>query len=532
MKRRTPSSRRLLAPRAFRPSLLALEDRALLSGSGYDYGSGGASLPSGLGADINFINNPTDVAIRDFPWESLIISGGAPWNALRPSDFTSQNPPDKTDVLSYGALTRTIVTHFSATGSSSGGGGGSWESSYVEHILITTTSSDVDSSGHNVDQTSSHSYDLSWDGSSDSSGTTTYTVKEDVSDTGSVDVTGGSLTRHQGSTYESHLTANGTEDSSGTITGDFTFKGSTENSLTFNDAGGDAASSGLDYTLNYTASTDETLSGSGNLVPDSSNQGTIEIDSSGVGDIALTDATGGFLGYSCQDGATVTSTYSGGQSSSPNPPTTGTIDPTVPKTKLAVPAGKNVVYVIDKGDRGWFDWSQANRDSYAATHNIDPKKTPNGGVANGSQILAALAPPNNNFVYAYGMRQIVGDLTVVQAQNGSIDVLVLGDHGYPGGQTLGNDPMEPVGARTDGTKLQADRLDAIAGFVRQGGTLVVTGCTIFSTQQSINAWQAYATTKNITIMGTASDTSISPNNYTGVWVTLVPGGTAPQLSNP
>ncbi len=116
MKRHLLVSRRPARQRSFRPALLALEDRALLSTGGYGSGSGGASLPSGLGADINFINNPTDVAIRDFPWESLVISGGAPWNALRPSDFTSQNPPDQTDVLSYGTLTRTTVTHFSATG--------------------------------------------------------------------------------------------------------------------------------------------------------------------------------------------------------------------------------------------------------------------------------------------------------------------------------------------------------------------------------------------------------------------------------
>jgi len=478
------------------------------------------------------LTSSTDVAVRDFPWESLVISGGAPWNALRPSDFSSQNPPDKTDVLSYGALTRTIITHFSATGSSSGGGGGSWNSSYVENILITTTSSDIDTSGHNVNQTSSHSYDLSWDGSGDSSGTTTYTVKEDISDTGDVDVTGGSYSRDQKSSFESHLTANGTEDSSGTITGDFTFKGSSGNSLTFNDAGGDPASSGLGYTLNYTASNDETLSGSGNLVPDSSNQGTIEIDSSEVGDVALTDATGGFLGYSCQDGATVTSNYTGGQSSSPLSPTTGTVDPNSPQTKLVVPTGKNVVYVIDKGDRGWFDWSQAQRDRYAQSHNIDPSKVPNGNVANGSAILAALAPPNNNFIYAYGIAQIVGDLNSVQAQNGPIDVLVLGDHGYPGGQTLGTDTMEPPGATNKAYPNAVPNLNQVASFVRSGGSLVVTGCSIFSTQGSIDAWQAYATAKSITIMGSASDTSASPNNYTGVWITLVPGGTPPQLPKP
>ena len=33
-------------------------------------------------------------------------------------------------------------------------------------------------------------------------------------------------------------------------------------------------------------------------------------------------------------------------------------------------------------------------------------------------------------------------------------------------------------------------------------------------------------------MGSAADTSVSPNNYTGVWITLVPGGTAPQIKQP
>ncbi len=521
MKRHLLVSRRPARPRSFRPALLALEGRALLSGSGYD--SGGASLPSGLGADVNFINNPTDVAVRDFPWESLVISGGAPWNALRPSDFSTQNPPDKTDVLSYGALTRTIVTHFSATGSSSGGGGGSWNSSYVENILITTKSSDVDTSGHNVDQTSSHSYDLSWDGSGDSSGTTTYTVKEDVSDTGSVDVTGGSLTRHQGSTYESHLTANGTEDSSGTITGDFTFKGSTGDTLSLKDSGG-PDSSGLGYNINYDASAETTIDQSGSLVPDASNQGTIDIERSETGNAVLTDAANGFLGYSLGDGDSVKSTYSGGQSSSPNPPTTAPVDVNGPKSALSVPTGKNVVYVVDKGDQGWKEWSQAQRDAHAQEQGIDPTKTPSGNVATGADILAALSPPNGQFVYGYGVDQVVGDLKSIQARAGLIDVLVIADHGKPGVQKLGDQNLTPW-------KTNSGLLDKIASFVKPGGTLVVTGCSVFGGQTAINAWQQYATDHNITIMGSASATQ-NGDDIQGVWVTLTPGGTAPTLPNP
>jgi len=556
MKRHLLVSRRPARQRSFRPALLALEDRALLSTGGYGSGSGGASLPSGLGADINFINNPTDVAIRDFQWEMLVLSGGAPWKVLQPTDFSTQNPPDKTDVLSYGALTRTIVTHFSATGSSSGGDGGSWQASYVERILITTTSSDVDSSGHNFDQTSSHSYDLSWDGSGDSSGTATYKVKEDISDTGSVDATGGSYNRHQGSYFESHLTAQGTEDNTGTITGGFTFKGSMGSSLNFNDASGDPASSGSGYTLNYTTSNDEKLNESGNLVPDSSNQSSCDVKDSESGTIATFDGNGELDGVTRDDFNEVQSNYDGSGNASPGgpgaggsatanaaapnagpPATQGPVDVNGPLTELNVPKGKAVAYIIDLNDTGWDDWTEADRARYRQDHNI-PADAQNV-IGSGAKIKAALSPLQGPVFGASSLDQITKDLAAATLNfGGKLDVLVIGDHGKAGAQQLGSPNAPYVTPVLLKTPTAADQLVA---FIKPGGTLIVTGCNVLAEgtvnadgtmagQQTLNDWQAYATARGITIMGSVSYTAAKrPDVFRGIWVTLVPGGTAPQL---
>ena len=89
-------------------------------------------------------------------------------------------------------------------------------------------------------------------------------------------------------------------------------------------------------------------------------------------------------------------------------------------------------------------------------------------------------------------------------------------------------PQTLEGTNDEGSK----RLNKIAGLVRSGGTLVETGCAIFSTNDSIKAWQAYATDRGITIMGSVANTSVSSNQYTGVWITLVPGGQAPRVPGP
>ncbi len=59
---------------------------------------------------------------------------------------------------------------------------------------------------------------------------------------------------------------------------------------------------------------------------------------------------------------------------------------------------------------------------------------------------------------------------------------------------------------------------------------MLTGCNIFDSK-TVQAWQDYATANDITIIGSASVVNFQKNNgCTGVWVTLVPGGTAPTIT--
>ena len=109
---------------------------------------------------------------------------------------------------------------------------------------------------------------------------------------------------------------------------------------------------------------------------------------------------------------------------------------------------------------------------------------------------------------------------------GKADVLVIGDHGNStDGQQLGNDYLTPQLTTGSGSAL----LDSVAGCVNAGGTLVLTGCQVFS-KGNIADWQQYATTHKITIMGSASTTGWSSGSVSGVWITLVPGGTAPTIN--
>ena len=508
---------------------MGLEDRKLMAID---------SIPEGLSADIDQIQSGQAACstfdVENLHWNYLMVQGAgdsnAPWDRLRPYQFVTEDPTSYTTTSTYDGTTYTTTASRSATATNGPGSGGegSWDQSYELHTTYQSTTSGPDASGRDSQYHVSEIYDLVWHGWSDGGGTTHYKVTEDnVTDDGTdlTDPGGGSFTSHVSSAVDGHLMAEGEVDSfTGTLlSGDFTYKGNLTNNFSLDDSVGGPTSPGGGYAANASASTTFKLDQSGSLIPDDSNQGTIEITNSAQGDVSLADDTGAFLGYSRDDGDTVTSTYTGKAGNAPPPTgTQGTIDANGPRTPLKVPTGKHVVYVVDRGDQGWMDWSPESRAKYAQDHGIDPNKTPTGNVANGEQLYQALKPPGDQFIEGSGVAQVVQALGKEVDVSGLIDVLVIGDHAAPGYQQLGQGWLTPSGG-------YINNLNQIVPFIRPGGTLVMTGCAVFGTVESLTSWQNYATDHNITIMGSVSKTNPSPGIFQGVWVILTPGGTPPTV---
>lgn len=66
--------------------------------------------------------------------------------------------------------------------------------------------------------------------------------------------------------------------------------------------------------------------------------------------------------------------------------------------------------------------------------------------------------------------------------------------------------------------------DMVLQCVTPGGTLVLTGCDIFGTQQAIDFWQAEATDHQIYIIGSTTATTWPSNGGapSGTWLELSP----------
>jgi hypothetical protein len=184
------------------------------------------------------------------------------------------------------------------------------------------------------------------------------------------------------------------------------------------------------------------------------------------------------------------------------------------------------VNVIDKNDtNGW--------DGYKSR----------GNRTTGDRLLESLSEaatgtligPN---VVPINAQQALMECQKIRNQTGSIDVLVIGDHAAPGQQTVG-DSSGPRFTPNGGV------IDKFAELMTPNtGVLVLTGCRALGGEKSkapngdtvvdqnvIDAWQAYATAHRITIIGSVQYTKPTGFGlFSGVWVTLVPGGTAPRLT--
>ena len=170
--------------------------------------------------------------------------------------------------------------------------------------------------------------------------------------------------------------------------------------------------------------------------------------------------------------------------------------------------GKNTVYLID-------------------VHDVGNK---NPGHAGGKQIMDALLPAPEDLFDVGDSKAAVKDLGTSIANTGrQVDVLVVGDHAYVSG-TTGTGVQACGDGKLNPAQGQSGLLDQIAGFVRRGGTLVLTGCNLFN-ERTIGMWQAYATAHGITIIGSASSVNSGKSGCTGVWVVLAPGGTPPTINN-
>lgn len=539
------------------------------SGSGYGSGLGGGSyvpMPSGLGDDLALINQYASPDTRNLAWDTLVlgsgsIAGNAPWG--HPTDFTSRDPYSNTWTSSYGGLTTTTVEDATYTASYEGSGDGSWEGSVVSHTDYTATTTGTDDAGRSVNAVATKTYDLNWQGSGDSSGTGTYKVQLDQTEGTTEDHSGANgdpYKSHDGFSAETHMMAEGEEGPDGTISGQFTLKGDLGTEFSLNDSSGDPASSAAGYAVNYATMSSLVLNEAGSLVPDDSNQASIDVKDSESGSVVTFDGNGGLDGATRGDFNEVQTSYDaagnatpGGQGggsdgtsdakSAAGPPASqGPVNVNGPLTELNVPKGKAVAYVVDMNDKGWDEWTEADKERYRRDNNLPPGSQ--NVISGGAKIKEALSPLQGPLFGATSLGQITKDLdSATRPLGGKLDVLVIGDHGGAGRQQLG-DPTSPyvtpeIVPDVLGNPTAADQLVA---FLKPGGTLILTGCHVLgdagkdggnlqAAQQVINDWQAYATARGITIIGSVSYTAAKrTDTFRGIWVTLVPGGNAPQLT--
>ncbi len=533
------------------------------TGSGSDSSSGNDFvIPDALGQDFTSINNNASPGFQEeaLKWTGLMLYGGNPWDTLRPYPFGSEAPSSSSTTSTVNGTTSTVTTDGyvtatvsgsgssggSGSGGSSGSGGATWDEKYVRHFNYFSKLTGPDSKGGTVVQTSRNTDDLDWHAWADGSGTTFYKVTEDYTDGNSNNVTGdgvASYQNNQGGSDDSHLVASGQIDAHGKVSGTFTYKGSINSTYLLHDEGGtdgngNPNATGAGFTVDYSTKSGETVDESGSLVPDATNQGTIDVQSSETGTIALWDGNANVVGATRNDGDESTSYYNGAIVADAGTPgaTTGTVNTLGPRTSLVIPDGKNTVYVVDKGDRDWLDWSKNRRNAWLASHpkyaNYDPNE-PNPKLVNGTD-LANYVGSKNNVNAAVGLQQTIKDLGIVVTNSGPIDVLVFVDHGDVNGQQVGKDTL--TSAIVGNTQLIQ-----IVKCMRPGGTLVLAGCEVFNSQPAVQGWQDAATNQNITIMGSSS--VVTYTTYTtywglgspvtkppvGNWIVLKPGGTPPTI---
>ena len=528
----------------------------------------GSGLPAGLADDISWINahateNVSD-AFYSTPSLSKVGTSAEPlWDQLRPYSFQSQDPSSNTTTYTANDGTvSTLVTHRSVSasystgsgsgsGSGSGGGGGgySWTSYYVSHDDSTDTITGTDANGHPFTEVHSRSDDLNWQGSGGGSGAAHYKVKHDGTQSDSREVDGTS-TRVDTSSAEGHVTVEGDVNSSGGVSGTYTLAGDFKVGDSLADQSGDPSSSGAGYTANYSGTTTFTLNASGDYETDATQQVSSNVKDSETGTIGVFDGSNGLQGVTRDDFNQVKANYDGsgnatpgGQASDPSAPaaeatpaagppaTKGPVNVNGPLTELNVPKGKAVAYIIDLNDKGWDDWTEEDRAAYREKYNI-PADAQNV-IGSGAKIKEALSPLQGPVLGASSLGQITKDLgTATATFKSKLDVLVIGDHGSVGSQQLGTQFAPSITPQLLREPTAADQLVA---FIKPGGTLIATGCNVLGDgsangQQSLNDWQAYATARNITIIGSVSYTAAKrTDTFRGIWVTLVPGGTAPQL---
>ncbi len=518
------------------------------------------AMPGGLSQDVATIaqNESPGFNIEMLPYTGLMAYGGAPWGSTRPSSFASQDPTSTKATSTFHGVTSTLSDTSSVTASSSGSssgsgsgssgggygsgsggsGGGSWDQSYDNKTSRTISTTGTDDAGLGVNQQTSQTYELVWHAWGDGGGVTNYSVKQDVTysyTNGSTAPNGGAYSVQTGEFHDSHLTADGKDDGQGKVSGKFSLQADVGTTFALNDSSGSPQSSAPGYSVNYIASRSATLNESGGLADGSTGKGTVAVTSAENGDISNDDGQGNFDGVSRGDGDTVTSDYDGSQGPTGATPTTGTVSAGGQRTQLQVPQGKNKVTVIDTGDHGWMDWTQKQRDDYSAKKGWGPgNPAPAGGtVATAANLTKNLTPGGGQIIGGYGVAQVVNDLGTVVALTGQADVLVIGDHGNStNGQQLGKEYLLPTIGSGPNT------LDPIVGAIKNGGTLVLAGCSVFgpdpynNNQSNIGLWQTYADNHHITIIGSAASVGF-PNDgspVTGVWITLVPGGTAPTIN--
>jgi len=513
--------------------LLTLEPRQLMSGD----------LPAGMTDDLSWINAHANTNVTDelYSSPSLINVGTNAdplWDQLRPYSFQSQGPTTSTSTYTADDGTvSTLVTHGSvsasySSGSGSGNGSGSssgdygWTATYVRHDDSTDTITGVDATGHPFNEIHSRSDDINWQGSGDSSGTAHYKLSHDGTTSDTRDVTGGSA-RDETASAEGHVTVNGDVSPSGTVSGDYTLKGDFNVGDTLSDGGGSGSdASGLGYTADYSVTSSYTLAESGNYLG-GTDQVSSDVKDAEKGNFTISDASGSETvsrddhnevqaGYSASGNASPGLPSADGSSANAGPPvvggpaTQGPVDTSQPKQEINFPKKgvKSFAYVIDVNDAG------------------------SSTSASGDKMKTALEPHLGPVINGGSLSQAVKDLgTATSTFGGKVDVLIVADHGYCGNQQMGspNDPyLTPsLGGNTP--------LDQLVAFVNSGGSLLLTGCETLGNatdngQAVVNKWQAYATARNITITGSVSYVyAVGPDKLRAVWVTLVPGGTAPKL---
>ncbi len=454
-----------------------------------------------------------------------------PWNGM-PSYGGDQNT---TTTTTEGTTTTTDTTVVS---NSSDGSTSTVDYSWTEDSTGTNPDGSTFSDHIHTDE----HYSLT--ASDNGDGSTSYSVTDNEDQDWSDTTTGGdnpnNLIQYSGN-EQTTFSCTGQQDASGNVSGSFTETDNLTKSYTVHaESGTDSSGAAIDpvnnagFSLDYTSQAWLNDSESGDLTVDANNQESTDEGSYHDGNVALWygDGTTAYLdGYSLGELEDTQETFDGSQSPASGPLTqTGT--PTGTGTPLPLPRGKNVIYLVDSSDKGWADWTPDQRQAYINQNpNLGLNPNSPNPITGGQKFWSALIQPGS---INQSVNSLNDAVTLLEQETGNnpADAVIIADHGSEDGQNIGDPNSEGDWIGPDYPQ-NNNQAFAILSCIKNGGSLVMTGCNVFGSQDSIDWWQGMADLYEVYITGSVSETNWTVGQPPqGQWITLVPGGPEPTYPQP